>query len=337
MDYKRNITRQFAIVKTTANSTRFQLFRIFPLIELTRGTGEQQRLGPLITLQSIEFTIHITCDFLCNHISKVENVPVSFSAGSHIVSSSLTLEHPTYDESFSGFAGLITGVTVPIDGQAFAQELSATNYVPAFNTNILSANGDNITTNGQCFYKNGNVVFPFSVPRLWQIKNEIIVRILVIKCNYIFDTAMVNGDLFFNTRNTQMNPYNGLNGGTNIPVGSFMKNEFYPIIEIVWEKIFNIGSRKDLFYRLRIPNVYGTKCAYRENARSPTFNNFNITPRTFIEPLENNYYVMLMSNPTYGCTNFTDIYSEPTYGQVQVNWSLDINSELIYKDISITQ
>ena len=333
MDYKRAIGRNFVQLKSTANTTRNQLFRLIPLVEIARGADEQQRLGPSILLDSIDFTLHIVCDYLTNKISKVENVPTAFSSGSHVESSSLTIAHPSYNENLSGFNGTIVGITVPVDGQEFTQLLSASNYIPAYDTNILSANGDNITTNGQNFYKDGNAVFTFSVPRLWKIKNEVLVRMMVIRCNYILDETVANGDTYFTVRNTQMNPYNGLLGGNNIPVGSYFKNEFDDIFEIVWEKMFNMNSKRDLFYHLSIPGVFDTRCEFRENARSPTFNNFDIATRTLVQPLQNNYYLMLMSNPTYGCNNLTDLYSEPTYGQVPVNWAIDLNKEIVFHDI----
>lgn len=334
-DVKRNLDRQYFSL-TQFGAQRYQLFKITNLLSIARGSQQFQRVGHKINLESLSFTIHITSDMHVREQVKNECIAQWNEYEMRYQDKSIALYQSPYTSNSTGFKydfaapvpGDASGVgtQVPVFGDVQTAYPTLENRVKAL---------DNITFLGQSsgFFQDGGDHRDFYFGRVIRWKPDTLIRLMVIKCDFIFDRLMDTGDLFFETHATMRNPYNGVNSGTTIPVGSYFKEQFADTIEIVWEKYFHMEKEQNTFYRCQVPVDKREELQYMEGFTTPTFNNYDITPWTYTQPLRNNYYVIVMSSTQYGFNNFEQLFTEPTFGPVSCTWLIDLNIETRFRDV----
>lgn len=329
MDNKRQVAHlNFSV--TTGASTRWQLFNSTGLIFIKRGFEQNNRIGNSVTLKEINVNFRLTGSMQYNLNTRQESIAMSTTGRMNYREDSLSLQTPTYDASTGGFKATIEGEVIEAFNQIPIIGNATTTY-PNVEALIHRRLPDTFQTDTAGYYQNASFTSPFVIPRVWKIRYGQILRVMVLRGGYIFDPAQVRGDLFFDTANTYRNPYNGVNIGTHIPVLAHLKNLMYERMEVVLDKVFHLDDNMEIVYRFSLP-CEGQVCQWRENAIQPTFNNYNIAPLSLIAPLQNNYVMLTMSDPICGCNNFTDIFSEPTFGVVPVGFFFDTEVEVIYNE-----
>lgn len=333
-NFSRKHYRQYDAI-TTALTQRYQLFRMIPLIDIVRGNSEGTRYGDAANFSSLDLNFHITSNLQYRRNEKKEQLPEYSSSIVQYQDNSLGIRTDNYYTSSSGLQwSFIAPVPTDASGEGLQTPLtSVTTNVPVQNALVKSTLTNTVLSETTGYYNDHITRRYFNYSRTEKQRPGNILRMMVVRCDNIFDTSVDKGDLFFDVKNTIRNPYNGLNSGNNIPVGSHFNTTGFNQLDIVWEKYFHLDENPDLFYRVSIP-VSGMRSKWSEGATSPTYNDFNITPRTFIEPMYNNLYLIYMSNCTYGFTNYTDLYSEPTYGPISCTWLIDTNWQLTWRDIA---
>lgn len=332
---KRTNDRQL-VTKDATGLQRYQLFHIFHLISIARGNQTFNRVGHKIKIDSIELNLHITSTLHVLHESKREALPQWTNGEIRYSDKSLAIMQTPFTTTSTGFKYDFVA-PVPTDASGVGTQVPVLGDVTTAYPDVenLVRTVDNITATTQTsgYYQDGGHERFYYFGRAFEWRPDVLVRIIVIKSNYIYDRNMDTGDLFFDSHGNVHNPYNGLNTGPVICVGSFFKERMWDQIEILWDKIFHVEKEQNCFYRINVPVDKRLESVFMEGYSTPTFNNYDITPWTYTQPLRNNYHLIVMSSTQYGFTNYNNVFSEPTFGPVSNRWLLDLNTQVRFRDI----
>lgn len=339
MDLKRAINNYYKSVFATFGAN-YQLFDITPLISISNGTGQSQRINDNIKLESINVGFSITSPYFASKRYTSRQNATNTTTTYNLTDSNLSIETAAYSAASTGLSyEFVAPVPTDASGTGFQTPLSqVTTAVPQTLGLIRKAAGNTATSTSTSIFPYSSSSSAFNNNYLWQF--ELPFRICVIRTNYILNPTMYSGDTIFQSMSGKLSPFTGSNGGfigNYVPVNAFIKVGLESDFEIIYDKRFIMGPKMFSGGSLSIDSLdFGSRkpipIGFRPGSSTPQFSGYNPLSLSSSIPFQNNCYLVLMSDVIYGVTFNTS--TPPTTSVTQPNFLLEINVETNYYDVN---
>lgn len=304
-DFSRSLNYGY-FTDVSDNSSNYQFFRVIPCYYIPRGGANGERRSDKIGVLRVRGNVRLGNEQIAQNWKR-SHQEISISREMHSLNPDipLNINLPSTDLASSGMQyEFVAPVPGDATGSGFQTPLTqVTTNVPDTHLSITSEGGHFAETYTETGYNPTQFSTTFA-PK-WEPNYNLMTRFILFTTDFILDPSKKTGEDYFNLKD--MMPILNLASPSqnSVSIGSFFKQEVYEHFRVLIDiKKMNSKGFVDFNFDITPDQLI----EFQEGATNPRFAGYNPVLRTGFEPMRNNLYVMVFTEPLSYMYNGNIIY-----------------------------